>query len=155
VSSQYVIALQIFFAYDTDLCLPQLNQIKRALGSGKIWPAMHDKRHIALIIISHETPTALVDRLRPVLEVDAISNYWAQVPTANIAGKFGNLDSFVSQVRLAYGLMYERSKPKHVITPQAYARKDRRQNALGKVPVEGSGDRQKTKNPYQRERRGH
>lgn len=50
-----VIALQVFFNYDNDLCVRELSAIKRALG-GKVYPAMHDKRHIALIVVSDETP---------------------------------------------------------------------------------------------------
>lgn len=144
-----VIALQIFFSYDIDLCVRELTAIKKAIG-GKIYPAMHDKRHIALVMVTNETTEQLVDRLRSVLEVGCISNFWAQVPTAKITGKYGNLDSFVSRVRMAYGLVYQRTKPKHVFTPQAYARKDRRHKAVGKVPVEG--DRQPPQHPKSREK---
>lgn len=80
-----------------------------------------------------------MDRLRPVLEVDCVSNYWAQVPTAKIAGKYGGLDSFASRVRMAHALVYQRTKPKHVFTPQAYARKDRRKHVVGKVLSRATG----------------
>lgn len=149
-----VIALQVFFSYDNDLCVRELTAIKKAIG-GKIYPAMHDKRHIALVFISNETPENLVDRLRPVLDVGCVSNYWAQVPTAKIAGKYGGLDTFVSQVRLAYGLVYQRTKPKHVITPQAYARKNRRHDAVAQMPIERGGDREQSENAYESERWRH
>lgn len=121
-----VVVLQIFFSYDRELCPNECRAIERRLG-GKPRAVMHDKRHLAYVLVTTETPSALLDRLGGVLDVDAVTNYWAFVPTANVASKYGGFDSLKTAIDQAYALVYRRSKPKQVtFEPTAYKRRNHR-----------------------------
>lgn len=110
-----VIVLQIFFNYDRELCESECRAIERRLG-GKPRKVMHDKRHLGFTLVTDETPSELLERMQPALEVDAISNYWALVPTAMAASKFGGLDSLTTAIDQAYAIVYKRTRPKTIVT---------------------------------------
>lgn len=141
-----VVVLQVFLKRDAEYCLKELDTVKRHIGR-EIFPAMHDKRHLAIVILTHETPRALVERLRPSLDQDAITNYWAIIPSRNIASKFGNLDSLTIRVAMAYAITLQRSKPQNVIEVQTRRRKNLSKDASVEVGVKASRSGKNSKYP--------
>ena len=135
-----VVVLQIFFKYDNDLCLKELGDLRRALQR-PFKHAMHDKRHLAFVCNTDETPAQLVDRLAPVLEVDAISNYWATIPYNNMAGKFKGLDSLATHVKMAYAAIKNGDGTKYVGEVKPRFRKGRVRNASIQMPLNSLRDR--------------
>jgi hypothetical protein len=65
--------------------------------------AMHCKRSIALIIITAESSTELLTRLRPVLEeTSTIDNYWCHLAPPAVVAKHGGLDPLVTRINEAW-----------------------------------------------------
>jgi len=65
--------------------------------------AMHCKRSIALVIITPESSTELLTRLRPVLEqIGAVDNYWCHLAPPAVVAKHGGLDPLATRVREAW-----------------------------------------------------
>jgi hypothetical protein len=65
--------------------------------------AMHCKRSCALVIVTSETSTEFLKRLRPVLEeMSAIDNYWCHVAPTAVVAKHGGLDPLVTRVAEAW-----------------------------------------------------
>jgi len=137
-----IVVLQIFFKYDNDLCIKEMSDLRKALNR-PFKHAMHDKRHLAFVCNTDETPGQLVNRLAPVLEVDAISNYWATIPYNNMAGKFGGLDSLSTHVKMAYAAIKNGDGTKYLGEVKPPFRKGRSRNAPVQVPLDRLRDRQK------------
>ncbi|WP_022697193.1 hypothetical protein [Euryhalocaulis caribicus] len=140
---QNVVILQVFFKYDNDLCVRELMSIRTAIGRA-FRPAMHDKRHMAFVIQTTETPEELVNRIRNVLEADSIANYWALIPYQNPAGKFGGLDALTTRVRMAYADVRNKAKAKDMRKAERLVRESSDHDTLGKVHVERRGKRKHT-----------
>ena len=115
--SNQVIVLQIFLKRDAEWCDRAIGQIKRAIKR-PLYPAMHDRRHISYVITSRETPKQLVDRIRPLLQSEEISNFWAMTPVNNVCSRDGGIDALASRVSMAYANIRKGSKPKNVIHVQ-------------------------------------
>jgi len=143
IKSENVVLLQIFLKFDAEYCVQALTKIKRAINK-PMFPAMHDKRHMAFVIRTNESPQQLVDRLRHSLDDDSITNCWAVIVNRNVACRDGGLDSLKTRVGMAYEQIRSAAKPQHVPNGQVF-KKNLPKNAAVQVAVK---PKRKRKRPY-------
>ncbi|MEX0954810.1 MAG: hypothetical protein WDZ83_06315 [Rhizobiaceae bacterium] len=134
-----VILLQVFLKFEIDLCDRELKSLRRALGPG-IQPCMHEKRHLAFVIVTREEPAELVQRLSRVLEVDNIEDWTAGIMLGGCVGKHGGMNSFVTKINWAYGIL-QNGPAKYLRESQTLIKPDFRQRAPREMRVEGRRDR--------------
>ncbi len=77
-------------------------------------PTLHSHRQVAFVIQTNETSTQLMERLRPVLDVDGIENYWCFTPGSDIASKNGVLDSLAGYVKKAFANVRQWNETEHM-----------------------------------------
>ncbi|MGY4571525.1 hypothetical protein [Bradyrhizobium sp. USDA 3256] len=94
---------------------------QRAIGAVikniRAWarPAMHCRRSCAIVVVTSETSTEFLTRLRPVLEeMSAIENYWCHVAPDRVVAKHGGLDPLVTRVVEAWEEARKRRKSYYV-----------------------------------------
>ncbi|MGO4638671.1 hypothetical protein AB4Z43_09555 [Mesorhizobium sp. 2RAF45] len=101
---KHVLLLQVFLRFEIEHCDREVKALRRALGpSAK--PCMHEKRHLAFILKTGERPQELVDRLRPVLDVDNFADFTAVAVLGDPAGKHGGLNSLVTHINVAFATL--------------------------------------------------
>ena len=145
-NSRNVVLLQIFLKRDAEYCIKELADIRRNVRR-PLDPAMHDKRHLALVIQTQETPAELMQRLRNVLDVDAINNYWALIPNRNVVSKYGGLDSLATRVKMAYQVILNTTQTQDVREGHLGVGKNFRRNASIEVSIKRSRSRKLAKKP--------
>ena len=99
-----VVVLQVFLKFEIEDCPREIGALRRAMGT-TAQPCMHDKRHIAFVLMTMEEPAELLERLGPVLEVDNFTNYTATLVLGKAAGKHGGLNSLVTRVNSAFAVL--------------------------------------------------
>lgn len=134
-----VILLQVFLKFEPEHCDYELKRLAKALGP-TTKPVMHNKFHIAFIVMTRETPQQLVDRLSPVLEVDRFTDYTAVGVLGKPAGKHGGFNSLVTRITLAYAALNagpsKHLEKREVLVPQRLGKR-----TSGQVSVKGGGMR--------------
>lgn len=128
-----VVLLQVFLKFEFEHCEREIKGLRRAIGR-TAHPCMHDKRHIGFVMMTNEDPQELLDRLRPVLEVDNITNYTAVIPLGKAAGKHGGMNSLVTRVNWAYSVL-QGGPAKYLRDSQTFIVPDGRKSAPREVKV--------------------
>ncbi|RUT99697.1 hypothetical protein EOD23_24660 [Mesorhizobium sp. USDA-HM6] len=134
-----VIVLQVFLNFEIEDCQRELTNLRKALGRGH-QPCMHDKRHIGFVLMTNEEPNELLERLRPVLEVDRITNYTATLVLGKAAGKYGGLNSLVTQINAAFNIL-NGGPAKYLRDSQTVIVPDFRKSAPREMGIEGRRNR--------------
>lgn len=134
-----VMLLQIFLKFDFDFCEREVKALRRALGNSAK-PAMHNNRHIGFVLTTNEEPVELVERLRPALEVDNITDYTAVNVLGKPAGKHGSFNSFVTHVGFHFAAL-QAGPAKHLRDSQTVIVPNFRKGAPREMGVEGRRNR--------------
>jgi len=134
-----VVVLQIFLKYELQYCERELKALRQALGRNA-HPCMHERRHIAFVITTQESPSELVQRLSDVLEVDNIEDWTAGVMLGGCVGKHGVMNSFVTKVNLAYRAL-QNGPTKYLRDRQTFIVPDVCKRASRKMSVKGPSAR--------------
>lgn len=113
---KHVVLLQVFLKYEPENCVREIRVLAKRIGS-TAKACAHDKRHIGFVMVSRETPSELLERLGPVLEVDCFTNYFAVLVLGKPAGKHGGMNSLVTRINLAFAAI-ENSPTKYLTESQ-------------------------------------
>ncbi len=130
-----VVLLQVFLRFEIENCDREQKALRRALGNSA-HPCMHDKRHIAFVLLTREEPDELLERLRPVLEVDNFTDYTAAIVLGKAAGKHGGLNSLVTRINSGYAVL-QGGPAKYLRESQTLIVPDRGKSAPREMGVEG------------------
>lgn len=114
-----VVKLEIAFKFELDKCQREVGKVISALKrSAKT--GMHTKRTIAFAIVTTESSSELLNRLRPVLsEIDAIDNYWCSTAPRDLVGMNGSIDPMVNRILEAWNEARYRNYPKYMEKPKS------------------------------------
>jgi hypothetical protein len=146
-----VLELRVDFKYDLERAGGDVGRIFKAFGR---WakPGMHGKCTVTFLVITTETSTELVKRLRPTLdEITSIENYWCKVAPQVVVTKHG-IDPYSSYLELAWKRAREWNQPKNVRQPQRFnviaerRVEDGERSASVKMTIEPRGMRKPPKN---------
>jgi hypothetical protein len=148
--SNQVLELRVDFKYDLERARRDLARIYKAFGR---WakPGLHGKSTITFLLVTTETSTELVKRLRPTLdEITSIDNFWCRVAPQVIVTKHG-IDPYSTYLDLAWKKAREWNQSKHMRQPQRLhviserRIEDRERGAPVKMPIDSRGMRKPSK----------
>lgn len=102
-------------------------------------PAMHGKRSVCLVILTAETSTELVKRLRPTLDSNT-ADYRCYAAPAAVVARHGSIDTLVTHVAAAHAEIRERRYSNNMRDRQ-FSRSKRgvdygKRSAIIQMPVE-------------------
>jgi len=145
-----VLELRVDFKYDLERAVHDVGRIYKVFGR---WtkPGMHGKSTVTFLLVTTETSTELVKRLRPTLdEITSIENYWCRVAPQVVVTKHG-IDPYSTYLDLAWKKAREWNQPKHVRQSQRFnivaerRVEDRERGAPIKMPIDTRGMRKPSK----------
>ena len=80
---------------------------------------MHSKRAVAFVILTEETSSELLLRLKPTLEtITSVENYWCHTILDDVVGMNGELDPLRTFVLEAWDELRKRNKSNYVRKPE-------------------------------------
>jgi hypothetical protein len=139
--------LHVEFKSDLEYSKREFGEVIRAILR---WarPCLHQRRSVCFVIVTAETPTELVNRLRTALDGNTANYQCHTAPNAAIA-RHGNIDTLVTQITAAWREIGERRNSHHMRQPQGRGTErrvdDRQRGAIGQMGVEPRGAGKSTK----------
>jgi hypothetical protein len=80
---------------------------------------MHSKQGIAFVLLTEESATELLARIRPRPEaVTSVENYWCHIVLEDVAARDGNFDPLRTYVLEAWEELRKRNKPDYFRQPE-------------------------------------
>jgi hypothetical protein len=80
---------------------------------------MHSKQAVAFVILTEESPTELLRRIKVALEkVTSVENYWCHSVFDDIVGRDGDFDPLRTYVLEAWEELRKRNKPEYFRQPE-------------------------------------
>jgi hypothetical protein len=113
-----VLVLSAYFLYEVERAAPEVNKVVRATER---WcrPVMAGKRCVDFVILTEESSTELVERMRPTLDsITVISDYRCRFTGDDVVGKTGGLDILATYVGEAWQELRKRNSPDYVHEPE-------------------------------------
>jgi hypothetical protein len=96
-----------------------VSDVHRAINRNWCYPCMHSKQGVAFVILTEESATELLTRIRPRLEaVTSVENYWCHIALEDMAARDGNLDPLRTYVLEAWEELRKRNKPDYFRQPE-------------------------------------
>jgi hypothetical protein len=90
--------LQLSFKCELENAARPIQLISREIG-GWYRTAMHGRKAMAFVIMSKNSRTELIDRLRPLLDsLYELENYWCFYAPSAIESKHGGIDPMTSRI---------------------------------------------------------
>lgn len=109
------VVLKIQIAHTTQV----VNDLHKAINRNWCRPAMHGKQAVGFVILTEETPTELLQRIKPRLEaVTSVENYWCHAIFDDLVGRDGDFDPLRTYVVEAWQELRKRNKPEYFRKPE-------------------------------------
>jgi hypothetical protein len=149
---QQPIVLRLVFAFELERAGHVVGKVIQPLKR-QMWKCCHEKYGLTLLVLTEETPLALVQRLA-LDEIDAIVDYTAHVAPIGVITKYGGMNSFHTAITKAWDAVGQRRNPEYMrqtkrFDPRVERRvEDRERGAIRQMRIEPPSVRKPPKYPY-------
>src|SRR4051812_39992849 len=103
--------LHVEFNSDLEYSKRELGEVIRSI---RAWarPCLHGRRSVCLVIVTRESPTELVNRLRTTLDSNT-ANYQCHIAPPAAVARHGSVDTLATQIKAAWDEIGKRRHSQH------------------------------------------